>query len=166
MMRNVLFDIIRHSQHEDNVIIDMTCYQTCGACDELVDTHIKVYDVENYKLIYMCKDCFCNENSGLYSLPLNLLGQVGYICDDVNKHYLFDKYNSYIGGNCYGCGKGFHYGIDVYIHDSKFSNERIKNVYLCEDCYFSQKWISEEVHINCFERKGIKVLNESKDNSK
>lgn len=76
-----MFEIIRASQIEDNVIHEGDLI-TCIRCDNLIDIFIKAYDKDEMERVFICKHCFCNSNSPDYCIPFCYLGEVGYMVDN------------------------------------------------------------------------------------
>lgn len=166
MMRNELFELIRASQIEDYVVIKHT-YNRCDKCNSVEDVYIKACSTDLYETVYICKDCFCNSHDWKYCIPFSLLGQYGYIGDDTNISYLYSKHETINqGGICGTCGVRDNYGVFAYVKDSKQWTKPKEYMFICKECFTSQKWVSEELNINSFKKIGIKLFNESKDNSK
>lgn len=165
MYRNEIFELIRVSQIEDNLITKGE-YHECYRCDETCDIYIRAYDKDEFSYIIICKDCFCSSHNTDYCLPFSMLGEGGYIKDDIGTDYWWEKYKGYYGlEKCFNCDKTIKYGIGVYLRENRL-NSQLERHYLCENCFKSQTYVCEEIHINWFKKKGIKVFNESKQKSR
>lgn len=162
MYRNEMFEIIRAAQIEDYVIFEGS-YSKCNHCKSILDVYIKTYDSEAKNSIYVCKDCFCNNDIFGYCIPFSYLGESGYIMDNISNDYLYNKYKTYnVGGRCYSCDIRTNYGVFAHIHKVEIVINQLEHVFLCKDCFTSQSFVNEGLFINCFKKKGIKVFNESK----
>lgn len=161
MMRNQLFEMIRLAQLEDWVIIEHT-YHKCGRCEDICDVYIKSCDNEVDETVYICKDCFCNSYDFDYCIPFSYFGESGYIQDTKNINFLYQKYETLNqGGRCYNCGDRVNYGVFTNVRYSNDILNPIEHVFFCKECFRSQNFITEELHV-VTKKKGLTLFNESK----
>lgn len=166
MYRNEIFELIRASQIEDNVIFEGS-YWKCYHCKSILDVYIKAYDSSTNNSIHICKDCFCKSDIFDYCVPFSYLGESGYFMDNISNGYLYNKYKTHnVCGKCYSCNIRTNYGVFAHIHKAESFIKPLEHVFLCKDCFTSQGFVNEDLFINWFKKKGIKVFNESKQKNR